>query len=354
MTQRKDVASNPDQAAQDLMVYLLTYRDDSEKHKLQAELNAILMLAQSEYAGESMSYFKQYFVYPVSRVRRNELAEAITSLKGCSEEQFARFIIIVDLLTNGACKSTSLNTIILDKLLAATGKYLPINEDKRLDATGSLSNDARENVREIVKGLFIEKAKVCISKHLEEKRQEDARKLLAARDINVVKPGRVDAKMKMEFVDTLNDFLKGKIKKIGGKSDKPVVSKIKQSELAKKHAVLLAAFGKRLQPAAEKLDKQAVIASSTAKAKLSLDVLKQSPMMLAILAKRQQLEPEEAEKKSPSVQSKSMPGKLSQNESLAASRNAISGFFAKRTDLALNVSTIDEFEAIARRSSIIK
>lgn len=328
MTQRKDVADNreqaadsPKQAAQDIKDYLLTYQNDAEKREKQLLLGNILELAQKVYSGEDDSYFKQYLIYPNSRIRNPALKEAIDRYKNCSEEQFPRFVIFVDLLRTGECESTSLNSFIIDQLLVATGKYHPIKDDKQLDAGGLLSGDHRENVRERVRRIFITKAQQCIADTEEKCKKEERRLELTAKVTSHVEPGRL--MLTKTLIEELDRVLKGK-------NEKPLAqgNKLDSKLLADRHAMLSAAFSKKA-------------------ALISPLPVSYEETVVAVLQP-----PEDRPMPEPQVHSKNERGKLNQNPAFAASLDVIGGFFAKKyaTKKAARVQDkfADEFAVIAK------
>ncbi len=338
MTQRKDVAVNLEQAAQDIMVYLLTFRNEEERLRLQTNINQILESAKKDYSGESLSYFWQLFVLPFSRYRGSELDKAIAAIaefKDRPEEVFGRFAILTGLLESGACKSTSLNTTVLDKLIEATGKYNPINEDEK-EFQKSEKDDETTRVR--LRRIFLEKAHAAIKQKEEEKKKDEAQKRLTDKEKENIHIGRIETKMKKEFIDTMNDFLKGKIKKV----DKPEAKKIDADKLSEKHAMLMGVFGKgaRTKPQAKPLIKME-----------KPPALPPIPASVSVVTPVQT--PEDRPAPSQPIPIKPRSAKAAQSESLAASLNA---FFAKKNaakeqQMVGRDDIVDEFTEIAMRST---
>jgi hypothetical protein len=308
MTPRKDVANNIEQAAQDLMVYLLTFKDQDEKTKLQTKLSQILELAKKEYDGEEMSYFTQWFIYHFSRTRSLEAAEALKEFNDCLADPFARFVILVDLLTNGACKSTSLNTRIIDKLIEATGKYQPIKEDELNEAESDV-----ETTHKRFKKVFLEKAHIEQKRVEKEAEEKKARENTATKALNnSISSLLINKNEYKEIQAKLSAFLKSKVNKI---ADNNVEDQKENNSVQRA--------------------KSLPIDIKNAKIKSTDKFKPQQTMLLEVFARRKEREEKKAAENSKLTSAR----RLTDNPVLANARASMEGFFKVKAEKKLAQST---------------
>jgi hypothetical protein len=164
---RIKIGNDVGQVAQDIINYIFSYHKkpaDRENHR--KALISIICRVKQQYSSAQVdviviAWLERHLIHPFSRHRHAELDDAQKTLQD-NANQLTICEMIVGLLEHGECESTSVNTFLMNELIAILNKYEPLQEDERLTTLGGHAYGALLGVRAMLRDELVKKGTALI------------------------------------------------------------------------------------------------------------------------------------------------------------------------------------------------
>jgi len=158
MTDRnQNIVDNLSQVAHDIIDFILkSHPTIREQNKHIAELATIMKDIEDEYNKPILTSWSMLY-----RVYRQYAADQgiVHTETPCLDDQILILEVITHFFKNGAHDSSSANLILLDLLLDKVNKYVPLENDERLNRVSEINKTILLGIKLALRNAFIQHAK---------------------------------------------------------------------------------------------------------------------------------------------------------------------------------------------------